>query len=164
MRNDFSAAACVKGGRDAPMLSGVVRFVQKRDGVLVEVNVSGLPKSNHTGFFALHIHEGDSCSGKDFSGTKGHFNPEDRPHPNHAGDLPPLLSYSGNAYMKVMTNRFRVSDIIGRTVVIHSNPDDFYSQPSGDSGGKIACGVIRRTGNTRRTGNAGGKSHTDFLS
>lgn len=144
IRNDFSAAACVKGGKDAPMLSGVVRFYQKNDGVLVEAKISGLPKNNKTGFFAMHIHEGGSCGGKDFADTKAHFNPESMTHPNHAGDLPPLLSFSGNAYMTVMTNRFRVSDIIGRTVVIHSNPDDFYSQPSGDSGEKIACGVIRR--------------------
>lgn len=144
MRNNFSAAACIKGGPDAPRLSGVARFFQKNDGVLVEVKVSGLPKSNKTGFFALHIHEGGSCTGKEFANTKAHYNPESMPHPNHAGDLPPLLSFSGNAYMAVMTNRFTVNDIIGRTVVIHSNPDDFYSQPSGDAGEKIACGVIKR--------------------
>ncbi len=146
MRNDmmrFNAVACVRGGSDAPRLSGVVRFYQKNDGVLVEVRISGLPKSS-TGFFAFHIHEGGSCGGEDFSDTMGHYNPHDMPHPNHSGDLPPLLSFSGNAYMTVMTNRFRVRDIIGKTVVIHSNPDDFYTQPSGNSGKKIACGVIRR--------------------
>lgn len=146
MRNDmmrFSAVACVRGGTAAPQLSGVVRFYQKNDGVLVEIRVSGLPNSG-TGFFALHIHEGGSCRGVDFANTRGHYNPNDMPHPNHAGDLPPLLSNSGSAYMTVMTNRFRVSDIIGRTVVIHSNPDDFMTQPSGNPGEKIACGVIRR--------------------
>ena len=146
MRNDmmrFNAVAFVKGGDEAPRLSGVVRFFQKNDGVLVEARITGLPGSQ-TGFFAMHIHEGRCCGGEDFSETRGHYNPDNMPHPNHAGDLPPLLSFSGNAYMTVMTNRFRVSEIIGRTVVIHSDPDDFYSQPSGDSGEKIACGVIRR--------------------
>ena len=144
MRNDFSAVACVKGNREAPNISGVVRFFQKNDGVLVEAKISGLPKYNKTGFFAMHIHEGGSCGGIDFSETEGHYNPDDLPHPYHAGDLPPLLSFSGSAYMAVMTNRFTVRDILGKSVVIHSEPDDFYSQPSGDSGEKIACGVIKR--------------------
>lgn len=62
----------------------------------------------------------------------------------HAGDLPPLLSCQGNAYLSVKTDRFSVNEIIGRTVVIHSNPDDFHTQPAGNAGKKIACGVIQR--------------------
>ena len=58
------------------------------------------------------------------------------------GDLPPLLSCNGNAYMTVKTDRFKVKDIIGRTVIIHYRADDFRTQPSGDSGEKIACGII----------------------
>jgi Cu-Zn family superoxide dismutase len=61
----------------------------------------------------------------------------------HAGDLPPLLACNGEAYLAVLTGRFRVKDVMGKTVVIHSRPDDFRSQPSGDAGEKIACGVIR---------------------
>ena len=61
----------------------------------------------------------------------------------HAGDLPPLMMQQGRAHMTVRTDRFRVQDILGRTVVIHSDPDDFRTQPSGMSGTKIACGVIR---------------------
>ncbi len=55
----------------------------------------------------------------------------------HAGDLPPLLSNNGRAYCQVLTGRFRVSDVIGKTVVIHSGPDDFMTQPSGNAGEKI---------------------------
>lgn len=64
-------------------------------------------------------------------------------HPKHAGDLPPLLACQGSAYLSVKTDRFCVEDILGRTVVIHSDPDDFHSQPAGNAGKKIACGVIR---------------------
>lgn len=66
------------------------------------------------------------------------------PHPLHVGDLPPLLENNGYAYMSVLTNKFKISDIIGKTVIIHDMPDDSTTQPSGNSGKKIACGVIRK--------------------
>ena len=96
-----------------------------------------------SGIFALHIHEGNSCGDDNFADTKGHYNPGGCPHPYHAGDLPPLFSCRGHAFMAVLTDRFRIPEIIGRTVVIHSGRDDFTSQPAGDSGTRIACGVIR---------------------
>ena len=104
-------------------------------------DINGLPDSE-TGFFAFHIHEGDNCCGIGFPNTGGHFNPDGAAHPRHAGDLPPLLSNNGKAYSQVLTGRFRVNDIIGRTVVIHSDPDDFRAQPPGNAGQKIACGAI----------------------
>ena len=107
------------------------------------VKASGLPTESSSGFFALHIHEGISCDGNGFTESKGHYNPASVPHPQHAGDLPVLISCGGNAYAAVLTNRFCVRDIVGRTVVIHSGADDFRSQPAGDSGTKIACGVVR---------------------
>lgn len=136
------AVAVLRGGPEAAGLSGTVAFYQKPEGVLVTARVSGLPQNNPTGFFALHIHEGTSCDRVGFPATGGHYNPGGAPHPAHAGDLPPLLSNGGTAYLTVLTDRFRISDIMGRTVVIHSGPDDFRSQPAGNAGTKIACGVI----------------------
>lgn len=141
--NNCRAVARLRGGRGAPDLTGEAQFLQRRDGVLVTVMISGLPADNPDGFFALHIHEGDSCGGTDFAQTGGHFNPEEAPHPHHAGDLPPLLDCGGRAYLAVLTDRFSLPDIIGRTVVIHGGRDDFRTQPSGDAGAKIACGEIR---------------------
>ncbi len=139
-----NAKACVKGNNQAPALKGNVTFTQKPDGVIVTAQIQGLPQSE-TGFYALHIHEGENCGGMDFAETGGHYNPKGMPHPKHAGDLPPLLSYHGGmAFMQVMTSRFRVEEIIGRTVVIHSGTDDFQSQPAGNAGTKIACGLIRK--------------------
>lgn len=135
------AIACIRGGQAHPGIRGTVKFFRKRCGTLVEAKISGLPE---TGFFGFHIHEGKDCGGEDLSDSEGHFNPTSAAHPNHAGDLPVLLESSGRAYLQVFTGRFRVEDVIGRTVIIHGNPDDFRSQPSGDSGMKIACGVIRR--------------------
>ena len=133
-----AAAAQIEGGPAAPALSGTVRFYELPDGVLVSARIEGLPSSNPGGFFAFHIHEGGSCAA-----SGGHFNPTGTPHPMHAGDLPPLLSCGGMARMSVLTNRFRIRDILGRTVIIHGGTDDFRSQPAGDPGEKIACGVIR---------------------
>lgn len=137
------AIAQVVGGKSAPRLSGTVKFYQRKRNVLVVAEVSGLPRNNPSGFFGLHIHEGTACTGEAFSDTKEHYDTAKAPHPSHAGDLPPLLSGDGEAYLAVATNRFRVKDIIGRTVVIHSGPDDFHSQPAGNAGTKIACGVIK---------------------
>lgn len=139
-----SAVATIKGGSKAPDLRGDVKFYQQEDGVLVAVCVTGLPEGNDSGFFGFHIHEGNACTGEDFADTRSHFNPKDLPHPMHAGDLPPLLSCEGDAYMTVLTDRFTVNEIIGRTVVIHNRPDDFTTQPAGNAGTKIACGVVRR--------------------
>lgn len=138
-----AAIACVRGGEDAPELCGSVSFFCCREGILVEADIHGLPESS-TGIFAMHIHEGEDCGGAAFADTKTHYNPTGAPHPEHAGDLPPLFSCKGRAYMAVMTDRFRIRDVAGRTVVIHAGPDDFHTQPAGNSGEKIACGVIRR--------------------
>lgn len=143
MRFNFgkpAARAVIAGGTEAPMLRGTVAFYQQPNGVLVVADVSGLPRQN--GFYGFHIHDGKSCTGAGFSDTGSHYNPTMLPHPNHAGDLPPLLGNSGRAFLAVMTDRFSISDVLGRTVVIHSDPDDFTTQPAGNAGAKIGCGVI----------------------
>lgn len=136
-----SAVACVSGGRSNPELKGIVRFHQNCGGVLVTAEVTGLP---YDGFYGFHIHEGGSCAGKDYSESSSHDNPTGKLHPDHAGDLPPLLSYKGKAGMSVLTGRFRVDEIIGKTVIIHADPDDFTTQPAGKSGEKLACGIVCR--------------------
>lgn len=138
-----SAVAHIYGGKNNPKLRGQVNFYQLSRSVLIEVNIRGLPESE-SGFFGFHIHEGESCTGVDFENTKSHYNPKSKPHPAHSGDLPPLMLCNGGAYQSFATDRFRVKDIIGRTVVIHSKPDDFHTQPAGDAGIKIGCGEIKR--------------------
>ena len=138
------AVAQIAGGAEAPQLSGSVEFYKENGCVLIVARVSGLPGKSETGFFGFHIHQGGSCFGTGFSETGSHYNPTEQAHPEHAGDLPPLLACQGSAYLSVKTDRFSVNEIIGRTVVIHSDPDDFHAQPAGNAGKKIACGVIRR--------------------
>ena len=122
-------------------LQGTVKFYPVPCGALIVAEVEGLPK-NDSGFFALHIHEGGSCAGEGFAKTGGHYNPNGEPHPLHAGDLPPLLSQNGRAFLAVETNRFDIREVMGRTVVIHGSADDFRTQPAGNAGQKIGCGRI----------------------
>ena len=138
-----NAIAIIRGSDAYPNLCGQVRFYQRRHLVMVEADIRGLPNTE-TGFFGFHIHAGDSCSGADFADTGSHYNPATSPHPSHAGDLPPLMYCHGSAYLAVATSRFHIEDILGRTVVIHSMADDFHSQPAGNAGTKIACGVIQK--------------------
>ncbi len=138
------AAAQLRGGREAPNLTGTVEFFPMWNGTLVSAQLRGLPEGG-SGIFALHIHEGRDCGGPGFSNTGGHFNPGGVPHPEHAGDLLPLFRCcGGRAYLAFVTGRFQIRDVLGRTVVIHGGPDDFHSQPAGNAGPKIGCGVINR--------------------
>lgn len=124
----------------------------RRRRVLVLAEVSGLPDTGERckdSIFAFHIHSGGTCSGSaddPFRDAQGHYHPENCPHPAHAGDMPPLFSNKGYAAQAFLTGRFTVREIIGRTVIIHAGTDDFTSQPAGNAGARIACGVIRRPG------------------
>ena len=146
MQFDFNiphAIALIRGGDSAPTVMGTVKFYQNKNCVRVVADIKNLPPTT-TGFFGFHIHEGADCGEKGFSNSKSHYNPDNTPHPQHAGDLPPLMLCGNNAYFSVLTDRFNVADIIGRTVIIHNMPDDFTTQPSGNAGEKIACGVIKK--------------------
>lgn len=144
----YDAKAHIKGGKLYPKINGFVTFNETKNGVLVTAKINGLPQSKNkcTGrFFGFHIHEGTSCSGNstdEFANAKSHLNPTNCPHPFHIGDLPPLIENNGYAYMTVLINKFRIQDILNKVVIIHDSPDDFTTQPSGNSGTKIACGKI----------------------
>lgn len=143
-----NAWAAIRGGQDYPRLLGSVKFFQTQAGVLVLAEVWGLPsqEKNPSGFFGFHIHSGGGCgrTGEmEFGEAEGHLNPTGVPHPEHMGDLPPLFAKNGYAWTVFLTSRFTIRDILGRTVILHASPDDFTSQPSGNAGKMIACGVIR---------------------
>jgi Cu-Zn family superoxide dismutase len=143
-----SAIAKVRGSAEYGTINGTVRFDQTKFGVLVSAQIFGLPASDSPckkRIFAFHIHSGSTCTGNQedpFANVGTHYNPDNCEHPNHAGDLLPLWGNDGYAFETFLTDRFSVDEIIGRTVIIHSNPDDFTTQPSGNAGQKIACGQI----------------------
>ena len=142
------AWATLKGSALYPSIVGTVRFYAHPYGVLIVTEVEGLPKPDGvcaSPVFAFHIHEGSFCTGDEkdpFANTQMHYNPLGCRHPFHAGDLPPLFGANGYVFSACLTDRFALHEIIGRTVVLHSSPDDFTTQPSGNAGTKIACGEI----------------------
>lgn len=142
------AIARVRGSGRYPSIYGTVRFYQTNYGVVVFTQIGGLPnpvEKCESPIFAFHIHGGTTCTGDSsdpFSMAGTHYDPYTCPHPYHAGDLPPLFGANGFAYSAFLTDRFSAAEIIGKTVVIHSEPDDFTTQPSGNSGIKLACGEI----------------------
>jgi Cu-Zn family superoxide dismutase len=144
------AVAKIKGSDKYPKVNGTASFYPTFGGTLVVAEVFGLPTEKEkcsNGIFAFHIHEGTQCTGNandPFAAAGGHYNPEGCEHPHHAGDLPPLFGNNGYAWSCVFTDRFSVNDVMGRTVIIHRNVDDFTTQPAGNAGEKIACGVIMK--------------------
>jgi Cu-Zn family superoxide dismutase len=140
----------VRGSAAYPGIRGKVDFYQTDQGVVVLAEMAGLPVAESdcgNSVFGFHIHEGSKCEGNEadpFAEVGQHYNPGNCPHPAHAGDMPPLFNNKGYAIQMFLTDRFTVEEIIGRTVVLHSGPDDFTSQPAGNAGKKIACGVIYR--------------------
>lgn len=159
----LAAVANMKGSTQFQQIRGKVSFYALPSGTLVLTQLSNLPQPMESvgmeenkpqcmsPFLGIHIHEGGSCtpiSDREgmtaFADAGGHLNPFDCPHPAHLGDLPPLLVDRGNALSAIVTSRFTVGQLIGHTVIVHRMPDDFHTQPSGDSGARIACGLIRR--------------------
>ncbi|WP_068142244.1 superoxide dismutase family protein [Limnochorda pilosa] len=145
------ASAELRGGPLAPQITGTMTLEAVPGGTRVTVRVQGLPGHRPgpppTGPLGFHIHEKRTCEVGDpndpFTAAGGHFNPDGEPHGNHAGDFPVLFSNDGTAEASFFTNRFRPQDVVGRSVIVHQHPDDYRTQPAGDSGPRLACGVIR---------------------
>jgi Cu-Zn family superoxide dismutase len=128
---------------------GEATFEQIGDKVRILVNVQGLKPGQQHGF---HIHEVGDCSSGDGMSTKGHFNPFAKPHAHpgsgHAGDLPALVANKeGHAKLEAEIGGISVAagpaSIVGRGLIVHADPDDYQTQPTGNAGARIACGVIR---------------------
>ena len=131
--------------------SGMVTFRQQGEHTMVQAKLEGLKPGQEHGF---HIHEKGDCSSGDGMSTGGHFNPGGKPHgapdaEHHAGDLPALKADAqGRADVKFqitgVTISSGVADIVGKGLIVHAMPDDYKTQPTGNSGARIACGVIAR--------------------
>ena len=133
--------------------SGTATFTQVGDKVRVSANVTGLTPGREHGF---HIHEAGDCSSGDGMSAKGHFNPFGKPHGNpqsserHSGDMPALKADSnGNAKLDVTLDQMTVNpgpaSIVGRGLIVHADPDDYKTQPTGNAGARVACAVIQRS-------------------
>ena len=131
--------------------AGTVTFVQSGETVKVSGSIAGLKPGAEHGF---HIHEKGDCSSGDGMGTGGHFNPTGAAHGNHGhgahhtGDLPSLKAdANGTASISFSSDTITLSgptDITGRGLIVHRDPDDYTTQPTGNSGPRIACAVITK--------------------
>ncbi len=134
------ASAYIRGNKFAPYLNGTMKLYPWANGTIVKLEIINLPDKPTP--FAVHIHDGKRCDPDDFSGAGGHYNPTNVEHPAHAGDLPSIFSNDGYSYMVTYTNRFKPKDLLGKPVIIHLDPDDFRTQPSGNAGKRIGCGIF----------------------
>ena len=130
-------------------VTGTVNFTQKGKHLTMVANVQGLAPGLH----GFHIHEKGDCSAPDATSAGGHFNPNNHAHGTshvaggHAGDMGNLTAdAAGNAQLTLELDGVEVSTnsngIVGRAVIVHAKPDDLTSQPVGNAGARVACGVI----------------------
>jgi Cu-Zn family superoxide dismutase len=128
-------------------VSGQVKFTRRGEDTLVEVSLSHLSPGEH----GFHIHEKGDCSAPDGLSAGGHFNPTGLPHggldgTRHEGDLGNLLAAAdGTVNVNFHVRHLELSGdhgVIGRAVIVHAAADDLKTQPSGNSGKRLACGTI----------------------
>ncbi|QWP77346.1 superoxide dismutase family protein [Lysobacter sp. K5869] len=147
-----SSANVVLASASGSLVSGKLTLRPMGDGVHLTGEIGGLtPNSTH----AIHIHEKGDCSAADASSAGGHFNPAGQPHgqvdhgAHHAGDMDNLVA-DAQGVAKVDAHASGVTlgggapnDVAGRAVIVHASPDDYKSQPAGNAGARLACGVIK---------------------
>src|SRR5690606_24831997 len=140
--------------RSGSMATGQLELRAGDNGVSITGEVAGLTAGSE---HAFHVHEVGDCSAPDASSAGGHFNPAGAPHgpptvaPNerHLGDMPNVVADTNGASAVTASVRGATlrdggpNDLIGKALVVHEKRDDYMTQPSGDAGGRIACGVIR---------------------
>ena len=143
------SAMCTLSPASGSQVSGWVKFTQKNGYLLVEGDVTGLSPGKH----GFHIHDKGDCSATDATSAGGHFNPTKQEHgpPNstksHMGDLGNITAdSSGEAKFKFKDKIIQLSGentIVGRAIIVHANLDDEKTQPVGNAGARVACGVIQ---------------------
>jgi superoxide dismutase, Cu-Zn family len=144
---ELTKAIAVLHSASGSQVTGTVTFTKTGDTVQVVADITGLTPGKH----GFHIHEFGDCSAADASSAGGHFNPMHKPHgapdaaERHAGDMGNLEADStGKAHLELKDSMLKLSgenSILGRGVIVHEKVDD-WSQPTGNAGGRLACGVI----------------------
>ncbi|MEO5720123.1 MAG: superoxide dismutase family protein [Chthoniobacterales bacterium] len=141
-------AIAVLSAASGSEVAGTITFASGSDGVKVVAAITGLKPGKH----GFHVHEFGDCSAKDGTSAGGHYNPTKHPHAGpdaemrHMGDLGNLeADASGKAHVEMTDKTLKLSgenSIVGYAVIVHEKADDLKSQPTGDAGGRVACGVI----------------------
>jgi len=145
------SATVILASASGSLVSGKLTVMPMGDGVHITGEIGGLaPGSVH----AIHIHEKGDCSAADASSAGGHFNPAGAPHgkvdsgPHHGGDMDNFTANADgvakiNAHAQGVTlGGGAANDVAGKAVIVHASPDDYKTQPTGNAGARLACGVI----------------------
>jgi Cu-Zn family superoxide dismutase len=141
-------AICILYPTQGNNVSGTITFTQTEKGVRVVANLQGLSKGKH----GFHIHEFGDCNSADAMSAGGHYNPEGKSHgapmdmSRHMGDMGNIeADESGKAHLEYTDAVIKLNgpnSIVGKSVIVHKGADDLKSQPSGNAGPRVACGVI----------------------
>jgi len=141
-------AVAVVNPLSASGVSGQVTFAKAEGGVKVTVKVAGLKPGSH----GFHIHEFGDCSAADGTSAGGHFNPTGDPHAGpkeakrHEGDMGNIEADKDGAatldYVDPKLSFEGPGSVLGRGIIVHAAPDDFKTQPTGNAGGRVGCGVV----------------------
>jgi superoxide dismutase, Cu-Zn family len=146
-----TALVVLAGTKDSPV-RGELRLTVAEGGVKVAGEIAGLTPGTEHGF---HVHEHGDCSAPDASSAGEHFNPDNAPHggptanPRHLGDLPNVKAdAAGRATVDATLGgaTLRIAgpnNLVGKAFIVHAGRDDYKTQPSGDSGDRVACGVVQ---------------------
>ncbi len=147
-QSGISKAMAVLTPTEGNKVRGVVTFTREGEKVKVVADIEGLAPGKH----GFHIHEWGDCSSKDGTAAGGHFNPTQMPHGSqtdakrHMGDLGNIeAKEDGKVHIELTDSVLKLEgpgSIIGKGVVVHADPDDFKTQPTGNAGARLACGVI----------------------
>ena len=152
LRHPLAMVTANLGPASGTLVSGKLTLATVEGGVRITGDIGGLGRNSTHG---IHIHERGDCSAADGSSAGGHFNPAGAAHgragatAHHLGDMDNIVAdANGIAHVSwqidgVMLGTGAANDIVGRAIVVHANPDDYATQPSGNSGQRVACGVIR---------------------
>ncbi len=150
--DNVEKAVCTLQPTEGNNVSGTVTFTKVGESIKIVADLEGLTPGKH----GFHIHENGDCSSPDGSSAGGHFNPTNKKHgapddsERHVGDLGNIeADENGNAHLEMSDSEISFSgqnSIIGRGIIVHAGEDDFTSQPSGDAGARVACGVIENDG------------------
>ena len=146
--DEISSAVCVLHPTEGNNVTGTVWFKEEDGKISIKAELEGLTEGKH----GFHIHEKGDCSSADGSSAGGHFNPGGADHAGHGasvrhvGDMGNVTAGSdGKASLSITDDKMSFhgeNSIIGRSIIVHAGEDDLKSQPTGDAGGRIACGVI----------------------